>query len=576
MTSINIATIFMIICFAFVITRTIADQVETFTKNQAEGVVNSLKLSATEFIWNINNAALKTITDKMIEDKIIDQVVFKDQNGTELAKSTDVEDIGKSFQPKTIKGDIVYGADNKVIGSIELIYNLNAVKEVRDHILKVTIVAILIVQFIIAIIIFLILRSTNKKLENEVIQLKNITVNTMKTSETSNTISQEVSAATMEQAASIQETVATLHEITEMVNSSVNNATKSSEYAAISHTNALAGLNVVQDMILSMNQINDSNSGIMNEVNQSNNRINEIVSVINEISSKTNIINDIVFQTKLLSFNASVEAARAGEHGKGFAVVAEEVGNLAQMSGNAAKEISILLNESIQKVNSIVSETSTGVEKVLKDGNEKVHRGIETANKCDSVLNEIVKNTISVKEMMNEVVMASKEQAVGVQNISNAMTQIDQMVHANQNAALKSAEASGQLLKESENLKTSVSNIEEELFGSKHSLIIKEPKEIKTVFKNENKKISTSDVKKELKPEKTKTINDKKEIPTNVIAIKDAKKDLKKDGEKKPLPALKKEEVKVTHIEKKVETKNTNDIGTGPIPSHEDKRFEDV
>jgi methyl-accepting chemotaxis protein len=79
----------------------------------------------------------------------------------------------------------------------------------------------------------------------------------------------------------------------------------------------------------------------MNQINYSNEQMSEIVKVIQEIETKTKVINDIVFQTKLLSFNASVEAARAGEQGKGFAVVAEEVGNLAQMSGNAAKEISI-------------------------------------------------------------------------------------------------------------------------------------------------------------------------------------------------------------------------------------------
>ena len=73
--------------------------------------------------------------------------------------------------------------------------------------------------------------------------------------------------------------------------------------------------------------------------------------LISEIGNKTKVINDIVFQTKLLSFNASVEAARAGEHGKGFSVVAEEVGNLAHMSGNSAKEITQLLESSINRVN---------------------------------------------------------------------------------------------------------------------------------------------------------------------------------------------------------------------------------
>ena len=81
----------------------------------------------------------------------------------------------------------------------------------------------------------------------------------------------------------------------------------------------------------------------------------EILGYIKSIEEKTKVINDIVFQTKLLSFNASVEAARAGEQGKGFAVVAEEVGNLATMSGTSAEEISKLLESSISHIESIPS-----------------------------------------------------------------------------------------------------------------------------------------------------------------------------------------------------------------------------
>ena len=75
----------------------------------------------------------------------------------------------------------------------------------------------------------------------------------------------------------------------------------------------------------------------------------------------------IVFQTKLLSFNASVEAARAGEYGKGFSVVAEEVGNLAQMSGIAAKDISALLQSSVKKVEQIATESKTKIDRLVQN-----------------------------------------------------------------------------------------------------------------------------------------------------------------------------------------------------------------
>ena len=123
-----------------------------------------------------------------------------------------------------------------------------------------------------------------------------------------------------------------------MVNKSVDNANSSTEKANLSHEIATEGRESVNQMRLSMQDIENSINHMSHQVGESNEQIENIVKIIGEISNKTAIINDIVFQTKLLSFNASVEAARAGEHGKGFAVVAEEVGNLAQMSGTAAKE----------------------------------------------------------------------------------------------------------------------------------------------------------------------------------------------------------------------------------------------
>ncbi len=205
----------------------------------------------------------------------------------------------------------------------------------------------------------------------------------------------------------------------------------------------------------------------MKEISRSNERITSIIKVIDEISQKTNIINDIVFQTKLLSFNASVEAARAGEHGKGFAVVAEEVGNLVQMSGKASLEISEMLQDSINTVNEIVNETNRNVKTLIETGNEKVKRGVSTASRCGKVFDVVVDNAELVKQMMNEVFVASKEQAEGVKNISMAMNQIDQTTNANSNAAIKSIENAKSLSLQSEDLSKCVVSLETELFGER-------------------------------------------------------------------------------------------------------------
>jgi methyl-accepting chemotaxis protein len=137
------------------------------------------------------------------------------------------------------------------------------------------------------------------------------------------TAAEQLSQATTEQAASLEQTSASIHEMNSMVERNTENAKAAADKSGHSRDGALRGKDVVTKMMTAINEINDANSGIMSQIDESNVRMGEIITVINEIGSKTRVINDIVFQTKLLSFNASVEAARAGEHGKGFAVVAE-------------------------------------------------------------------------------------------------------------------------------------------------------------------------------------------------------------------------------------------------------------
>ncbi|MBC7466280.1 MAG: hypothetical protein H7256_09830, partial [Bdellovibrio sp.] len=205
--------------------------------------------------------------------------------------------------------------------------------------------------------------------------------------------------------------------------------------------------------------------------NHSNAEIETIVRVIQEIGTKTKVINDIVFQTKLLSFNASVEAARAGENGKGFAVVAEEVGKLAEMSGNAAKEITSLLDGSIQKVEGIVRDTKMKVEALVADGRSKVEVGANVARQCGEVLNEIVANVASVTQMAGEISVASQEQAAGVSEITKAMGQLDQVTQQNAATSEQTASSAEKLSFQSNNLKMTVDLLVSSIQGTKATAV---------------------------------------------------------------------------------------------------------
>ena len=271
--------------------------------------------------------------------------------------------------------------------------------------------------------------------------------------------SQGLSQSSTEQAASLQQTAASLEEITSMISKAAESAGTTESSSNQSQEKAIEGQKAVEHMLISMDEISESNTNIMTQVNHSNEQMSEIVRVIQVIGNKTKVINDIVFQTKLLSFNASVEAARAGEHGKGFSVVAEEVGNLAQMSGNAAKEISDMLDTSISKVQAIVRDTKTNVESLVEKGKHKVASGVTVARECSDILNEIVQNISTVTVLSKEISQATKEQSQGVGEINKAMGQLDSTTQQNSSASEETANAATELSAQAESLKTAVDDL---------------------------------------------------------------------------------------------------------------------
>jgi methyl-accepting chemotaxis protein len=281
--------------------------------------------------------------------------------------------------------------------------------------------------------------------------------------------SDALSSSTTEQAAALQETSSSMAQVSAMIAKNTENSAHALKTSEESAETSKLGKQVVGEMIEAMSSIEQGNSEIQIQVASSNERIGEIVRLIAEIGDKTKVINDIVFQTKLLSFNASVEAARAGEQGKGFAVVAEEVGNLAVMSGKAAQEISSLLETSTKRVESIVQETAAKVEMLIKNSGERVKSGSQIAEKCGQVLDRIVLNVSEVKSRASEISVASKEQNQGASEINRAMSQMDQVTQMNAEAAQRSSESAKRLESQAQILAQSVELLSRTIFGGNHS-----------------------------------------------------------------------------------------------------------
>lgn len=328
--------------------------------------------------------------------------------------------------------------------------------------------------FVVSLLFLLIARGLTRSITEVAQHLKKTAKGILDASQELVETSQTVANANSQQAAAVQTTAASLEEIKSMVTKSVDNAVTSRGRAETSRESMLNGQSAVDEVSQAMDEISKSNFEVMSAIETSNKRISEIVNMIKEIADKTKIINDIVFQTKLLSFNASVEAARAGEHGKGFAVVAYEVGNLAKMSGVAAEEIDQLIRTSIERVNVIIFETNEKIQDLIKFGKTHVETGHRVADNCRNIFVEVLDNVKEVSELVTHITQASEEQAKGVTEISDAMNSLDAAITGNSSIADQTAQQAERLDGGAKALQEIINRLEKDIIGRRVEDVVDE------------------------------------------------------------------------------------------------------
>ena len=229
-------------------------------------------------------------------------------------------------------------------------------------------------------------------------RLREVVTGIKESTETINTAAAEIasgnsdlSARTETQAGTLEETASAMEELSATVKQNAHNAQEANQLAQDSNLVAARGGELVRHVVDNMGRIQDSSR---------------------QIADIIGVIDSIAFQTNILALNAAVEAARAGEQGKGFAVVAAEVRNLAQRSANAAKEIKSLIVGSV----------------------EQVDDGVKLVEQAGQTMTEIVDSFRQVTARLTDIAVASREQSSGIEQISRAVIQMDEVTQ--QNAAL--------------------------------------------------------------------------------------------------------------------------------------------
>ena len=397
----------------------------TAALNESLGNI-SLRLSKSleKPLWDMNSPIVNEFIKYEMADKILAAVFVFGADHKEVVTGKGKDDSGGIIDIKEIPAaeELLYMTreikkGNQLIGHVDIwVTRTYLLHELRRQVMR-TVGTIVTIALILSFSLnFLIRHGVVKPIRNVIAQLSESSSRVTGDAEHINDSSRQLAAAATQQAANLQETSASLEEMTSMTRCNADNAEQANRMS-----NAATKLAV--DSVDSMKKLVE----VMHKVRQSTGEMAKIMRTIDEIA----------FQTNLLALNAAVEAARAGEAGKGFGVVAEEVRNLAKRSAEASRNTADLI-EAAQK------HTETGV---------------TTSDDVARKLNGIQGNANKSATLIAEITAASKQQALGIDQITRAVTEMNTIVQQNASDANTSALSAGHLEAEADTLNEMVDRL---------------------------------------------------------------------------------------------------------------------
>lgn len=389
--------------------------VEKYKGQEAEAAAR-LKGSLDEF-----TKMIETTEGRQLAGKIQDAETLIAQHHSEMTAYVDKHDLdaaAKAYAEKVMPNAKV--VSEAAVALIKLTNHLAmaAGESVESSVAQsrwITIVMIML-SLMLGLVVVYVVRQTNRSLRLAITELSEGAEQVASAASQISSSSQTLARGSSEQAASLEETSAAAEEINSMARKNTDSSRTAADLVSSS-----------QQKFVQTNESLEQSVVAMGEISAQSGKISKIIKTIDEIA----------FQTNILALNAAVEAARAGEAGMGFAVVADEVRNLAQRCAQAAKDTATLIEESIAK---------------SEDGKAKV-------DSVAAAIKTITEESAKVKALVDEVKLGSQEQARGIEQVNNAITQMEQMTQQTAAGAEESASAAEQLNAQSATLKEIVARL---------------------------------------------------------------------------------------------------------------------
>jgi methyl-accepting chemotaxis protein len=359
-----------------------------------------------------NGLYIANLDSNMLGKEIIDPETIK---GFEKAIASDSSSVIFDNSDRVSKTQVyrilvpIHIGSSKTSWGFEMVIPVNKVLEKVNQLSSVTTIFGIVTLIILILVILMMINSIVNPLKGIIGSLEQGASQVSAAAEQLSGLGIELSSGNAEQAAAIEDTSSTLQESTAMLQQNTANTKHAAQLSELAKEAANQGSQEMQEMMNSINEIKKSSD--------------QIVKIIK-------VIDDIAFQTNILALNAAIEAARAGEAGMGFGVVAEEVRNLAQRSAQAAKDTNEMIEANI----------------------ELSGKGVSIAGKVQEVFDGIVVQVKKVSELMDEISAASQEQFQGVEQVNNAIGQMESIILQNTSNAEESAAAAQELSTQSENM----------------------------------------------------------------------------------------------------------------------------